>query len=153
MAEEKGYGLLISAIVSIVAIVGMVVLFSSGASTGQVSISGKGMPFDVKGGDRYAFQPGESESGMIVRSEGKEYDTNTNGFESNVYDRATREENSPCYYAESGELTCPGVESAPGSFGGERTGGFGGNGAPADMTERQLYPQQIQAYGRAVTLG
>jgi hypothetical protein len=41
MSEEKGYGLLISAIVSIVAIVGMVVLFSSGGSTGRaVSTSG-----------------------------------------------------------------------------------------------------------------
>ncbi|MBI4448445.1 hypothetical protein HY641_00265 [Candidatus Woesearchaeota archaeon] len=67
MTEEKGYGLLISAIVSIVAIVGMVVLFSSGGSSGQVvSRSGGygghptfGTSDRVAGNERFFFvEPG-----------------------------------------------------------------------------------------------
>ena len=44
MGEEKEYGLLIAAIVSIVAIVGLVILFSRGAPTGKL-VSVQGAPW------------------------------------------------------------------------------------------------------------
>lgn len=55
-SDSQGYGLLISAVVAIVAIVGQVILFNSAGSTGQfVAMSGEPGPYAYSGlGEAYA---------------------------------------------------------------------------------------------------
>ncbi len=147
MAEEKGYGLLISAIVSIVAIVGMVVLFSSGNMTGRaISMQGKSsntFGWGAEGEDLniYAFQPGDSPSGIVNYDAGVETYGAQAAFEPG---NQRLRENVPCYYAETGKLTCPGTGNGVDSF---------NSGSPGDVAtgERQS-PETVQAYGRPLVL-
>ena len=155
MAEEKGYGLLISAIVSIVAIVGMVVLFSSGGTTGQaVSIRGGGGTPSFGQSDKYRdniacgfVEASDCDSGIECTDgrNGATYCGSQSSFGRPLSTKSERisRESRPCYYAEDGRLVCPGVEYNSAQF--PKGAMYTDHGDEGEAS--------LPAYGRPVSLG
>ena len=159
-SESQGYGLLISAVVAIVAIVGQVILFNSGGSTvavvaggpyysdiGQAQARGLRAGRDAGGGVSYYDFNSES----AVEGGQNSFRSPGSGLAQAHYDRYSGEQDQPHgYFGSDGSLNAPYAGDSQGSDSFNR--GAYGKGVREGI-ERTTLPADSAREGKKLQLG